>query len=247
MNHTFQTIDKIPLGLETMSPALLEAQNYHEWNYQWVKPYLSGRLLDIGGGTGNHIRFLESFQLTSIDLSDECIHMLANKYERLPHWNFIQGDITDEKLVEKLGPASFDTVLSCNVFEHIPDDQKAARLSAHLLRKGGKIVLLLPAHENLYGNMDKLAGHFRRYNKKTARILLEQAGFKVEVLRYVNLLGGIGWFVNNRILKHDHLSSPSVNSQIRLFDRYLIPLMRFLEGKRSMPFGQSLVCVGKML
>jgi hypothetical protein len=62
-------------------------------------------------------------------------------------------------------------------------------------------------------------------------------------LRYVNMIGAIGWFVNNRVLRHTHLSSAPINRQIWLFDRYLVPLLRALEGKRSMLFGQSIVCV----
>jgi hypothetical protein len=64
-------------------------------------------------------------------------------------------------------------------------------------------------------------------------------------LRYVNVMGAIGWFVNNRLLSHRDLSSGSINAQIHLFDRFLIPVLRRLEGARAMPFGQSLLAVGR--
>jgi hypothetical protein len=64
-------------------------------------------------------------------------------------------------------------------------------------------------------------------------------------LRYVNLVGALGWFVNSRLVDHRDLSAASINSQIHLFDRLAVPLLRRLEGKRSMPIGQSLVCVGR--
>lgn len=239
--------ENLPVGTETMSSALVEAQNYHRWNYEWIRPHLAGRILDVGGGTGNHIRFLSDRPLVSIDLSSSCVEALQKKHEGNTNWSFCVGDITDEALVKRFGKESFDTVLSCNVFEHIPDHQQAFRHSAQLLKKGGKLVLLLPAHQALYGNMDKMAGHFRRYNKQTAADLLIDSGLNVSSLRYVNMLGGLGWFINNRMVRHDNLSSRSINTQIKLFDRWVIPLISWLEGKRSMPFGQSLLCVGEKI
>ena len=71
------------------------------------------------------------------------------------------------------------------------------------------------------------------------------AGLDQVALKYVNLVGALGWFVNNRLVAHRDLSSPAINSQIQVFDRLLIPLLKRLEGKRNMPFGQSLICVGR--
>ncbi len=235
----------LPVGRETMSSALHSAGNYHRWNYDWIAEHTRGRVLDVGGGTGNHLEFLTGLELVSIDLSAACVEELRERYRALPNWSFEVGDITDRATVDTLGPGSFDTVLSCNVFEHIPDDERAFRSAAELLKPGGCLVLLLPAHQQLYGSMDRLAGHFRRYSRQDAGRKLEAAGLETVALRYVNLVGAVGWFVNNRVLKHDDLSSGSINGQIRVFDRFVIPIIRRLEGRRNMPFGQSLLCVGR--
>lgn len=235
----------IPLGRATMSSGLEAATNYHRWNYEWIAPYLGGRILDIGGGTGNHIAFLKDAELVSIDLSEEAVHELRARHRDFPNWSFATGDIADARLVERLGPASFDTVLSCNVFEHIPDDERAFAHAARLLRPGGRLVLVLPAHPWLYGSMDRLAGHFRRYSADDAGRKLAAAGLERVALRYVNLAGALGWFVNNRLISHRDLSSSTINGQIRVFDRFLIPVLKRIEGVRGMPFGQSLVCVGR--
>ncbi len=232
-----------PTGADTMSSELKFASNYHRWTNDWIAPYVAGKVLDIGGGTGNHISLLQDNELVSIDLSTECIDDLKKKYAFRRHWDFMVDDITDPQSVDRLGRESFDTVLSCNVFEHLEDDRAAFIHARELLRAGGRLILILPAHGALYGAMDRLAGHFRRYDRAMMRERLRDTGFAEMHLRYVNMVGAVGWFVNNRIFCHTHLSSPPINRQIRLFDRYLIPLLRTLEGKRSMPFGQSIVCV----
>ena len=237
--------ENLPVGRATMSSGLESATNYHRWTYEWIERYVSGRILDIGGGTGNHLAFLTRADIVSIDLSPEAVEELRLRHRDLSNWRFEAGDITDPVLVDRFGRSSFDTVLSCNVFEHILQDDLAFLHAAELLKPGGRLVLLLPAHRGLYGSMDRLAGHFRRYSRDEAARKLAAAGLQAVALRYVNLAGAIGWFVNNRLLSHRDLSSSSINGQIRVFDRLLIPALRRLEGRRHMPFGQSLVCVGR--
>jgi SAM-dependent methyltransferase len=235
----------LPLGRQTMSSGLERATNYHRWNYEWIARYLQGRILDVGGGTGNHIRFLRDLELVSVDISPECVDELRHHYAEIGNWTFEVGDITDSRLVDRLGRASFNTVLSCNVFEHIAEDERAFIHAAELLKPGGLLVLVLPAHRWLYGSMDKLAGHFRRYSHEDAARKLRVAALEQVSIRYVNLVGAMGWYVNNRIISHDDLSSGGINRQISIFDRLMIPVLKRIEGQRSMPFGQSLVCVGR--
>lgn len=228
-----------------MSSGLVHAKNYHRWNYDWIAPYVQGRVLDVGGGTGNHLAFLHDLDVLSIDLSDECVRELRARHSASPRWFFQVGDIADPAIVDRLGAQIFDTVLSCNVFEHIENDDLAFAHSATLLKPGGRLVLLLPAHKWLFGSMDRLAGHYRRYAVEDARRKLAAVGLQPIALRYVNLVGAIGWFVNSRLIPHDDLSSTAVNEQIRAFDRYFVPILKRLEGSRKMPFGQSLLCVGR--
>ncbi len=239
------TTTAMPLGKDTMSSGLRSAENYHRWTFEWIRNDVRGRILDIGGGTANHLSYLHDREIVSIDLSEEAVVELRDRFRDRPNWSFEAGDITHDTLVSKLGKASFDTVLSCNVFEHIPDDAAAFQKAHELLRPGGAIVLVLPAHQALFGDMDRLAGHFRRYDKDLVRQRMEGARFEVEKLRYVNIVGALGWFVNNRLTSHDDLSSGTINGQIGLFDKLLVPVLRVLEGSRGMPFGQSLICVGR--
>lgn len=227
-----------------MSSGLQDAVNYHAWIYSWIKDHIHGSVLDIGGGTANHIRYLESNELMSIDISKDCISELRERYAHLSNWSFEVGDITDTGLVDRIGAARFDTVLSSNVFEHIERDDLAMKHAAELLRPGGRLVLVLPAHESLYGDLDRMAGHFRRYNRKGVQALFDEQNLEMVELKYVNYVGALGWYVNNRLMRHDDLSSPTINGQIALFDKLVIPVMRLVEKLLPpLPFGQSLVAV----
>jgi len=58
-------------------------------------------------------------------------------------------------------------------------------------------------------------------------------------MRYANLPGFFGWWMNARILKRE-AQSPL---QIHAFDRYAMPAIARVEGMVTPPFGQSLFAV----
>ncbi len=60
-----------------------------------------------------------------------------------------------------------DTAFSVNVIEHIERDDLALSNMIAGTKTGGHICLLVPAHPFLYGSLDALDHHFRRYTKKS--------------------------------------------------------------------------------
>lgn len=89
-----------PIGHETMSSELLYAVNYHTWTHGWISPFIRGRVLDIGGGTGNHLRELSSLELVSIDLSEDCVSDMVSRYKSRTGWSFHACDITDDSVIQ---------------------------------------------------------------------------------------------------------------------------------------------------
>jgi hypothetical protein len=71
------------------------------------------------------------------------------------------------------------------------------------------------------------------------RQLAERSGFKVKTLRFMNSVGFFGWWFNARIRK----AAVQSEDQIRLFDRYVVPVMRRIEAVVPPPLGQSLFAV----
>ena len=50
-----------------------------------------------------------------------------------------------------------------NVLEHIEDDKEELNIAVSKLNQGGHLIILVPAHNELYSKFDKEIGHFRRY------------------------------------------------------------------------------------
>ena len=72
----------------------------------------------------------------------------------------------------------------------------AVQAMADALRPGGRVTLLVPAHPRLYGNLDRVYGHHRRYTREhSPRVITETwPGNSGPIL--VNLLGVLGWWLN---------------------------------------------------
>ena len=72
-----------------------------------------------------------------------------------------------------------------DVLEHLPDDVAfLARLRA-LLAPGARLYVTVPAFAALWSSHDELVGHFRRYDARTLRGRVEEAGFRVEYVSYL--------------------------------------------------------------
>lgn len=140
----------------------------------------------------------------------------------------------------------FDTIICLNVLEHIEDDLTALRHMREILeRQNGKLLLQVPAHQVLYGTMDALAGHYRRYSRGYLKHQLQDAGFHIEKLFFFNSFGALPWFLNARVLKPKTLEMGVLNTQLVVYDRYFIPILRQIEALIRFPVGQSLMAVAQ--
>jgi SAM-dependent methyltransferase len=229
-----------------MSPSLRSARNYYAWIADQFAPLLGQRVLDVGGGHGAHLEHVVApgRSVVSLDLSEACVQDMTTYFSGSA-FEARTGDITDPTLARDLAAARFDTILCINVLEHIERDDLALRNMAEILRPaGGRVFLFVPAHPFLYGSPDVMAGHFRRYTRSSLGAALRHAGFSVRRAYYFNGLGALPYFVNARILRPRSLAG-SVDRQIQLFDRYLVPLLHRLERGLRPPFGQSLVAIAE--
>ena len=56
----------------------------------------------------------------------------------------------------------FDTIMYLHVLEHISDDIHELKSAMDKLNNNGYLVIMVPAHQNIYSNLDKAVGHYRR-------------------------------------------------------------------------------------
>lgn len=128
---------------------------------------------DVGCGTGSLLSVLEDYGIPSkgIDISEES---LAIARARITSGNIVleKRDVFD--LSEQ-----FDLVYLSEVLEHVEDDNAVLGfLHKKVVKKGGYMIVTVPAHERLYSAFDKSVGHHRRYNKERLRSILIDNGFK---------------------------------------------------------------------
>lgn len=207
-----------------------------------VAPYLGRRILEVGAGIGNMSeQFLEGRPelLVATDTDAYYRTRLAERFASRPEVVVESLSMPDRAAGERFATYRLDTVIATNVVEHIEDDLGTAVTMRSLLAPGGRAIILVPALQFIYGEMDRELGHHRRYSPARLRQLLERAGLQVEAMRWFNRLGVFGWWFNGRIRRVSRIPL----DQLRAFDR-LVPMLR-LERFLPLPFGQSLIAVGR--
>ena len=228
----------------TFSSAVAEAHNYMHWIIGAMRPYFGHNVLEVGIGHGSYYEYLGKLErYRGVDIDPDNV---TNSRAKYPGGNFELADICSEQFRSSFPQGSVDTVVCCNVIEHIEDDNRAVASMANALVPGGHLLLLVPALQHLYGDLDRLAGHHRRYNKPL--MLKACAGAPIEILdlRYFNPIGGLAWWVNS-FAKHESLDGSAVNAQIRIFDKYVLPVSKLVDPLTRCFFGQSLICVARRI
>lgn len=231
----------MPTGSETYSSAMADATNYISWLLGAFGENLRAPILEIGVGHGSYAHLLrERGPYMGVDIDDDSVSLAR---QRFPDLRFEQADITTSEFVERFSSEGIRTVVCLNVVEHIPDHQTAVSNLARILAPGGRLLLIVPALPALFNDLDRLAGHLRRYRRRDVRGLLTAAGLHAERVDYFNPVGGAGWWVN-RLMTHRSLNDTAVNAQIALFDKWAIPLSRSVDPLTRRFFGQSVIAIG---
>ena len=230
-----------PKARDTYSDAIAEANRYTNWIVSQFTPYLGASTVEIGIGHGSYIdRLADGRRYAGLDIDPEAVAEAQRKY---PSHTFICADLSDAQFAQRVKDR-FDSVVCCNVLEHIAEDQPAVQSLAQLLTRDGHLLLFVPALPALYGDLDRLAGHYRRYTRQALVTLMDRAQLEILELRYFNPLGGVGWWLN-RALRHQSLNATAVNTQIRTFDKWGVPISRMLDPLCRRVFGQSLLCIAR--
>lgn len=227
-------------GFSTLSASIGDADNYTKWILDVFSPYVGTRLVEIGLGYGNFLPFMQGLEdYLGVDIDEEVV---ATAAAARADADFLMCDISEAGFPERVGIERFDTTLCVNVLEHVDDDRVALANLFSVTRPGGHMLLFVPAFEFLYTSLDQLAGHLRRYTLDSLSQVLPQSGTRVKRLEYFNPVGGVGWFAQ-KLVRHKDLDSAVMGAQIRVFDRYVLPISRMVNPLTRRVFGQSVICV----
>jgi SAM-dependent methyltransferase len=98
----------------------------------------------------------------------------------------------------------YDTVVCLNVLEHIKEEALALANLRGALAPGGRAVILVPQGPGVYGTLDEVLGHERRYTRESLTAALRSAGFEIDALFDFNRATTPGWWFNGKILRRRH-------------------------------------------
>ena len=211
--------------------------NFHiRYCLSFIKKYIRGNILEIGAGCGSFTRNYmdktnEEIVLTELDKKN--IIDLQNNFKDNSNIKIVNGLIDQ---VEK----KFDTILYFHVLEHIKDDLAEIEKAKKKLKEGGHLIIMVPAHQKMYSNLDKVVGHYRRYDINFFQKEINST--KLVNLRFLDSTGYFLYKINNLIFKKEKFPS---KLKIFIWDKLFTPLSIIIDFILMYKFGKCILAIYK--
>ncbi len=142
-------------------------------------PPNDGTIFDVGGGNGFVSSALAAagFNVALVEPGQTG----ASNAKRRGLETVICATLEDAQVK----PQSLSAVGVFDVVEHIEDDLSFLTSIRDLLQKDGRIYVTVPAYSFLWSDEDEVAGHFRRYTRKSICNVIKSSGLEVEFCSYI--------------------------------------------------------------
>ena len=213
-----------------------KATIFQKYIYFFTKKLLKDKVLEVGAGIGSFTRIYidrcKNIYLT--DLDEGNCKTLKKKFIKNSNVKI------DNKRINEIN-LNFDTIIYLNVLEHIPKDKEEIEMALSKLNPGGFLIILVPAHQNLYSKFDKAIGHCRRYDMKFFSSNVYKNA-KIKKLIYLDALGYILYFFNKIFFKDEVYPS---KIKIYIWDKLFLPITMVLDFLTRYKFGKNILCVIK--
>jgi SAM-dependent methyltransferase len=134
--------------------------------------------MDVGGGNGFVAARLQARGMRAV-LVEPGARGVANARARGVR-ELVQGATSDLAI----RPGSVGAVGLFDVLEHLESPVDALRELHGALAPGGRLYATVPAHDWLWSSVDVVAGHYRRYTRRSISALLDDGGFDVDMASY---------------------------------------------------------------
>jgi len=228
--------------------AMAFAENYHRWILETFKPYFGKHLVEVGSGSGSFAEMLVGDQVETLSLVEPAEGMYTTLNERvrkittgtqIKTYNAVFTEVAEQIKLSQ-GP---DSIIYVNVLEHIAEDEVELKAVHQTLGPGGRVFIFVPAFQWLFGEFDRQLGHHRRYTKAELCEKCRQAGFKILVSKYMDVLGILPWWLKYRLLRSTTMDPQAV----RLWDKYIVTASRKMESAIQPPEGKSIILVGEVV
>ena len=226
-------------GEETLK-SMSHADKLNEWMYMQIKPFVKGKVLEVGSGIGNISQYFirDNLDIELSDIRDQYLKFLECRFDsNKVHKLDLVNPNFEKEYSHLIG--QFSLVFALNVIEHIENDKLALENIQKLLKPKGISYILVPAFNSLYNNFDKSLFHFRRYTKKKLENILPNNSKKIKSW-YFNFAGIFGWVIVGGILKKRIIPE----SNIKLYN-FLTPLFKVLDLVVMNKVGLSVIVVSE--
>ena len=202
-----------------------------------ITPYLGDEVLEVGAGVGGTTKLF----CTGSHSRWVCLEPDPSLADRLEH-AIRAGEVPAccqvvvGTLQDAAGLPPFDSLIYIDVLEHIEDDRGELARAAPLLKPGGHVVVLSPAHNWLYSPFDKAIGHYRRYSKRALKALTPE-GLELARLDYLDSVGLLASLGNRLFLRS---AMPNAR-QVAFWDNYLVRMSKVLDPLLVGSLGKSVL------
>jgi SAM-dependent methyltransferase len=206
-----------------------------------VRPYLKGRVLEVGAGIGGTTKALATGKVstwTCLEPDAKLAAILQESAKSDPALSRIPIEVKISSVTELAADDSYDAIIYIDVLEHIENDAQELQNAARHLVPGGRLVVLSPAHQSLWSPFDEAIGHYRRYNSKALKEV-GPVGCHLIRLRYLDCVGLLASSANRLVLR----SSDPSKWQIAMWDGCMVPISRLLDPLLAYRLGKSILGV----
>ena len=218
--------------------ALAEAKNYYNWVVKQFEPFLGPTVVEVGAGIGTFSEYLlrspKVQSLLAIEPAANTLPHLETRFSGSKNVQVLRGYLKDH-----YQSISADALVAVNVLEHVEDDAEFLREAFSAIVPGGHLLLFVPATPAIYGSLDKVFEHHRRYTRASLRSVIEKAGWVPRRISYMNMPGIAAWFMAGRILRKTSIAP----NDAKAYDRLMIPWISRLEALMPPPIGSNLIAI----
>lgn len=186
---------------------------YVQWVTSILRRHLGDRVLELSAGIGTFTGNLIGRRLHYIagEKNPLYLHTLKNRFLRTPHVEVVSLDLDQFEPP----PQPCDTVLCINGLEYTASPEQAIQTAGRCLAPGGSLLLLVPQGPAMFGSLDRVMGHRRRFSKSQLTPMLRAAGLEAERFYQINKISAPVWYFNSRILGAARVSKLT----LKIFDK----------------------------
>lgn len=204
-------------------------------------------ILEIGTGAGNISCYLKDkgYKIDASDMYDSALNYMKRKVDGVFIFDLISDKIPCKNLYK------YDIVILGDVIEHLENPVSALKKINNFLKRGGAILVTVPALMQLWTPYDNFCGHKKRYNRSNLKKELKDSGYQVQEIKYFMFIPAIILLFQRKFKSVFKKTEKSFSNELRI-NSFINNFMGFIMsieykfGKIiNYPFGSSVIIVGK--